>query len=284
VNKPSPAGLRLAGAILRRHREALKLTITDAARIVELDASAISRIETGQRGIRPAYLRILMEEYAIPESTRATLAALTRRGAASGWQAAYHGILPAPWLDYLAAENAAAEILTYAPVHVPGLLQSPRYARALALGDPQIRPEHKLPAADAALLRQETTLGKRAIPLTAIIGEAAIRHAAADRALLAEQTDCLARAAASPGVTVRFLPFTAGPVAAAAGEFTILRFGDPAEFAMIHLAGPGGGTILDGPAAITAYQDAFTRLHGLSLPPGETSRRLQAPAGAIPAA
>ena len=54
-----PVRRRLLGAALRRHRESAGLGLDDAARILECDRSKISRIETGQRGIRPKELREL---------------------------------------------------------------------------------------------------------------------------------------------------------------------------------------------------------------------------------
>ena len=47
-----PVRRRLLGAALRRHRESLGYRLDDAARILECDRSKISRIESGQRGIR----------------------------------------------------------------------------------------------------------------------------------------------------------------------------------------------------------------------------------------
>jgi transcriptional regulator with XRE-family HTH domain len=48
---------RLVGGALRRYRENVGYALEDAARVLECDRSKISRIETGQRGIRPKELR-----------------------------------------------------------------------------------------------------------------------------------------------------------------------------------------------------------------------------------
>ncbi len=44
---------RLVGSALRRYRESLGYDLGVPARILECHPSKISRIETGQRGIRP---------------------------------------------------------------------------------------------------------------------------------------------------------------------------------------------------------------------------------------
>ena len=58
---------RLVGGVLRRYRENAGYTLQDAARVLECDRSKISRIETGQRGIRPKELRELLTEYGVPD-------------------------------------------------------------------------------------------------------------------------------------------------------------------------------------------------------------------------
>ena len=52
----------LLGTALRRYRENQGFILEDAARVLECDRSKISRIETGQRGIRPKELRELLTE------------------------------------------------------------------------------------------------------------------------------------------------------------------------------------------------------------------------------
>lgn len=62
-----PVRRRLVGGALRQYRENLGYTLDDAAQILECDRSKISRIETGQRGIRGKELRELLAEYGIGE-------------------------------------------------------------------------------------------------------------------------------------------------------------------------------------------------------------------------
>ena len=68
-----PIRRRLVGKALRRHRESSGDTLKDAARFLECDPSKVSRIETGQRGIRSKELRELLDEYGINEPMQAVL-------------------------------------------------------------------------------------------------------------------------------------------------------------------------------------------------------------------
>ena len=115
---------RLVGGALRRYRENVGYALEDAARVLECDRSKISRIETGQRGIRPKELRELLTEYGVPEREQAALVAIAGRGGQRGWWHRYADVLPAPYLDYVIMESAAAEIMTYEAQVVPDLLQT----------------------------------------------------------------------------------------------------------------------------------------------------------------
>src|SRR5580658_7268425 len=102
-----PARRLLLGTALRRYREQLGYVLEDAARVLECDRSKISRIETGQRGIRPRELRDLLTEYGVGEREQGALAAIADARRRGRWWQAYAGTLPEPYLDYLALEQAA---------------------------------------------------------------------------------------------------------------------------------------------------------------------------------
>src|SRR6516225_10837753 len=131
-----PVRRRLVGGALRRYRENLGYALEDAARVLECDRSKISRIETGQRGIRPKELRELLTEYAVPDSEQAALLAIASRGGPAGWWHPYADALPGADLDYVIMESAASEIMTYEAQVVPDLLQTDDYARAITAAEP----------------------------------------------------------------------------------------------------------------------------------------------------
>ena len=68
-----PVQRRFVGLALRRHRERLGYGVHEAARIIECDASKISRMETGQRGYRMLELRVLLDAYGVPEAEQERL-------------------------------------------------------------------------------------------------------------------------------------------------------------------------------------------------------------------
>lgn len=67
---------RLAGAALRRYREARGFSLQDAGRMPGCAKSKVSRIETRERGIREHDLGNLLAEHGAGDGERAVLLAL----------------------------------------------------------------------------------------------------------------------------------------------------------------------------------------------------------------
>ena len=269
--------MRLVGECLRRHREAAGWSLGDAARVLECHASKVSRIETGERGIRGKELRELMAEYGADAGTVQTLEALARFGSRSGgWWTDYDKVLPGPYLELVSAEACATGVAVYAPFQVPELLQVPDYAAAAAAADPFVPREHERAFAEAVGARQRAVVTKRALPLEVVLSEAALRSKAGGPLVMRAQLAHLVETAENcTHVTIWLLPFTAGPSAlGGGGEFTVLRFG-PADLGLVHLADPSGGLYPVGMQAASGYLRAFEHLLAHALKPEQSARRLR---------
>ena len=270
-----PVRRRLLGAALRRYRENLGYGLEDAARVLDCDRSKISRIETGQRGIRAKELRELLDEYGVAEQEQAALAAIAYRGRQRGWWQPYADIIPDACRDYLLMEAAATEILGYHPHQVPDLLQTPEYARAAAEADPGLRAgEQRARAVDAQLTRQRIILGERRPKLDVVLAEGALHQVVGGPGVMRAQLHRLADAAGgTAGITIQVLPFTAGAHAAAgSGSLTILRFAGAPGLGVICLAALSGGVCLEGQEEVARYVRAFTQLRAAALTPAASAR------------
>jgi transcriptional regulator with XRE-family HTH domain len=117
----------LVGSMLRSYREAAGYKLDDAARILECDKSKISRVETGQRGIRPKELRELLTEYDVADAAQDALTVLARPRDVNAWWRDYRRLLPDAYLDFAVTEGVASRILVYAPLQVPELLWTPEW-------------------------------------------------------------------------------------------------------------------------------------------------------------
>jgi hypothetical protein len=246
-------------------------TLDDAARILECDRSKVSRIETGQRGIRGKELRELLAEYGVARNEQAILELLANPQAGRGWFQDYDSVLRGAWREYLTLEKAASKISAFEAQRVPGLLQTPAYARALAEADPSLKDSAaRDSAAEAALARQR-----------AILGQAALHQQVGSAAVVDEQLSALLQAAEDSGaVTVQVLPFDAGAHAAAGeGSLAILQFDQAPDLGLVHLGGIGGGVCLEAQNDLGSYTRAFERLSGCALSPERSALMLRSITG-----
>jgi transcriptional regulator with XRE-family HTH domain len=286
-----PVRRRLVGKALRRHRERLGYTVEDAGRVLDCDPSKISRIETGQRGIRRTELLQLLAEYGVEEGQQALLIELSDPRSAFGWHRDYADVLPGAARDYLILETAASRIAGYEAQRVPVLLQTPAYARALAQGTPDLADEAAWDrAAEAVMARQDAILGERRpgvypagppAKVDLVIGQAALYQQVGDTAVMGEQLSMLAGVAADGGrVTVQVLPSDCGAHAAAGdGSLEIVQFTGAEELGVVHLGGIGGGVCLEGQGDIAAYREAWEQLRMCALSPARSVLLLRELAG-----
>ena len=267
---------RLVGGALRRSRENAGYTLQDAARVLECDRSKISRIETGQRGIRPKELRELLAEYGVPDREQAALVAIASRGGQRGWWHPYADVLPGAYLDYVIMESVAAEIMTYEAQVIPDLLQTDDYARAIAAVEPGYATDQHLQDVVAAkAMRRQAVLaqGRR---LSVILGEGALRQAVGGADVMAGQISHLVRLIDDyPSLVVQVLPFSAGAHAAAgSASLAILRFPDAPSLGVVYLEALSGGVYLESQEDVARYIRAFALLRAAALSAPDSVRLL----------
>ena len=270
-----PVRRRLLGSALRGYREGLGYNLDEAARILECDRSKISRIETGQRGIRPKELRELLAEYGVPASEQLALVSIAGRGSPRSWWHPFAGVLPDAYLDYVIMESAASEIMTFDAQLIPGLLQTDEYARAVAAAQPgyETDEQRKDVVAAAALRRQAVLDGRR---LSVVLGEGALLQAVGGPEVMAGQLRHLAALAGQADVTLQVLPFSPGAHGAAGGcSLAILRFPDAPSLGVVYLEALSGGVYLESQADVARYIRAFALLRSAALGPADSLRLLE---------
>jgi len=267
---------RLIGAALTRYRENLGYTLEDPARILECDRSKLSRIETGQRGIRPKELRQLLTEYGVPLDEQDVLASLTGWTRPLGWQDQHPGVTEQA-AEYLLLESLAAEIMICGPQLVPDLLQTEDYARAVLAAQPGDLSGEKQDQAIAALAERQDSVLDGCRRVSVILGEATIRQQVGGLETVTGQLRHLTELAGGIcGVTLQVLPFTAGAHAAAAGgPYVIVRFPGTPSLGAVYLPGLSGGAWLADPADLTGYLTAFTLARASALTAPQTIALLQ---------
>jgi transcriptional regulator with XRE-family HTH domain len=281
-----PARRRLVGAALRRYRDAVGYDLADAARVLGCDRSKISRIESGERGIRAEELRILLADYGVDAPAEQALVALSAPSLAKGWWQDFGAFAADGMAQFAPIEALASAIAIFEAHRVPDLLQTEEYARALIAvgraGD-EAGAGAEVGAVAAAqgsrlaavLARQQAVLARRP-DITVVIAEAALLNVVGGARVTRGQLDWLARIASDSGhVAIHLLPLTRGTQVAATGPMTIADVGGVPGLGAVHVPGVRGGICLDDPSDVAAYTRAFEQLKLHALSPAASARSLR---------
>ncbi len=272
-----PVRRRIVGAVLRRYRQELGFGLDDAARLLDCDRSKISRIETGQRGIRNRELRDLLSEYGADKQVQDVLAMIANPRRMPGWWWNYIDVLPDTDHDYFALETTASQIMIFAAQQVPSLLQTAEYASAVAVATRGISVATSERLSEAHRARQESVLLGSRPTVVAVIGEAALRQVVGRHDVMHTQLAALADASSRyPGLSIRVLPFTSGAQAAGdTSSFTILRYGQVPDLGVVYLPGISGGVFLEDQPDVEIGTLAFEQLKSCALDPDRSVRLIR---------
>jgi transcriptional regulator with XRE-family HTH domain len=269
---------------LRRLRLDRRLTIEQVAEASggDLHTSTISRMETGDRGISPAELRLLLDIYGLKGAEREALLTLCRKARERGWWHTYGDAVPNWFQVYLGLETEARSIHGYASELVPGPLQTADYYRAFLRTPPAVSDEEAERKVALRLARQERLTGDDPPEYWAVLNEAVIRRPVGGPQVMRAQLDHIAQVADLTHVTVQVLPFSTGVHPAMEGTFWILGFPEPADPDVVYQENQRGGLYLEKPEDVDRYTLMFNHLIAKALDPGDT-RTLITRAAADPA-
>lgn len=258
-----PTVLRIVlGTHLRRLREAKGITREAAGDAIRGSHAKISRLELGRVGYKERDVADLLTMYGIDDSKRREeFLTLARHANTPGWWHKYSDVLP-NWLEtLLGLEEAASVIRTYEVQFVPGLLQTPDYARAVAqLGHPAASAQEIDRRVGLRIRRQELLSRTTGPKLWAVIDEAALRRPLGGREVMKGQLEHLLRLAEQPQVTIQVAPFHIGGLAAAGGPVTILRFLEPDLPDIVYLEQLTSALYLEKRAEVETYMVVMDRL------------------------
>ncbi|WP_031033595.1 helix-turn-helix domain-containing protein [Streptomyces sp. NRRL F-5650] len=262
---------RKLGAELRALRAAAGITSGEAARLVGWHQSKVSRIETGTSGAKPADVRLLLDAYGVDdEQLRGLLVTLAHSedgGGRNHWWHAYRGVLPPTYRDFISLESQAGAMRTLETTVVPGLLQTPEYARAVTRAAVDGLPEERLDTlVEVRLARQDVLRADPPLALSAVLDEAVLRREVGGPGVMARQLGRLVEAARLPHVRLQVLPFAAGAHIGVTGPFVIFSFSTTSDLDVVVLDHLTSSLHLERKEDVEAYTEAFNALliHALS--------------------
>ena len=257
-----PTAVRmLLGARLRKLREAAGVSREDAGYAIRGSAAKISRLELGRTGCKLRDVSDLLDLYRVSEGERATLLATAGSANAPGWWQQYGDAVPTWFEPYLGLEQAAEVIRCYEVQFVPGLLQTPDYARAVfqieAGDDPELDTEQQV---SVRIRRQQVLHRPRPPRLWAVIDEAVLRRPIGGTSVARAQLEHLIEMARLSNVSIQVAPFSLGGRAVASGPITMLRFPEAELSDMVYLEQHATAVYLSKPADRLYYWNVLNRL------------------------
>jgi len=258
-----PTVLRiLLGAQLRRLREARRITLEDAGKVIRASHSKISRLETGRVGFKDRDISDLLTFYGVNnEAERTALRSLAQRANAPGWWHDYSDVLPAWFEAYVGLEEVATQVRAYEVQFVPGLLQSEDYARAVTLLGHSDELPRDIERRVRLRMARQAVLDKPDPPnVWAVVDEAVLRRPAGSPAVMHGQLKHLLDMAQRPNITIQVMPFQAGGHSAAGGPFSILRFAEPDLPDVVYLEQLTSALYLDKPEVVDSYLKVMERV------------------------
>ena len=255
------------GAELRYRREQAGLTLEQLAEGSFRGISFLSQIERGERGM-PMDLALHVDK-------RLGTDGFFQRRCEDAAKARRVGIAP-HFADVADLEKQARSIEDWAPLLVPGLLQTRAYATAIARSAMPRASEVKVEEVVEARLERARVFERESPPkFWAILDETVIRRCALAPAGMAELLDHIAEVVRATRSLVQIVPETSvHPFMM--GLTRIMTFHDAPP--LVYTEGLHSGQVIDYPALVMEYRESYDLLRAAALPPEASLAMIEAAA------
>jgi transcriptional regulator with XRE-family HTH domain len=225
-------------AVMIEERKQAGYTTERLSKETGLQRQKISHIETANRPVDPEAIRLIIDAFHVPEPHYEKIMEAARRAASPGWWKRYDDEMGPRQARTADLESGAVTIFEYQPFLVPGLLQTPDFARARAGVDHTARTRRFSTARDleARSRRQAILAGINATPYEVIIDEAALRRRIVTAEIMYGQLEHLIGAALNqPSVNLRVLPLDGllTTRVQARSAFSYYTYTDPDDFEIV---------------------------------------------------
>ncbi|WP_089157141.1 DUF5753 domain-containing protein [Micromonospora sp. NBS 11-29] len=275
------------GVELRRLRRRESLTLEQVcAQLGWASTSKLSRIELGQSRPDLADVLDLLDVYAVPPHQRDDLIVIARDAATGrGWSKAL-GEMGERQRAYAELEAGAERIVEYQPALVPGLLQTPAYARLRVAAGALFADGVDVDADVRARAVRQKLLDRPDPPdYTALIDERACDPGGLPGEVWREQLRHLLALVERPRVTVRVMPCGASPGGGdpyPLAPFSYYAYPDPDDPRTVLVETLTTDLRLVAEADVARYEQMIERLLAAALPAEATVELLARRLGAAP--
>lgn len=234
------------GAEVRRARNAAGLTLAEFGAHVPCDSSTVSRIETGVLSPDSRFAAVCDELF--PK--------------ADGWFSRFYvesrewGAYPPAFRSFAADEARATTLSTFEPALVPGMLQTPDYARAVLATHPNVTGEQIEDRVKARLARQNVLDGDGPPMAMFLLDEAVLRRHVGAPGMMREQLTHLVAMSHRPNVSVQILAVDTH--VGLQGAFTVAEIADALD--RVFIDDVTDGRVVEDPSLVSAVAMRFRHL------------------------
>ncbi|WP_084742943.1 Scr1 family TA system antitoxin-like transcriptional regulator [Amycolatopsis australiensis] len=249
-------------ASLREVREARKFGLRELARALEIDPRVLSQWELGVRVPPLEEVARILGYLRADRTVTSRILSLAKHAKDPNWLDSHPADVPSALTAVVQCERSASLITNWSPLIVPGLLQTPDYARALLTAS-GIRVEEVDARLVVRLDRQRILSGREPVRLHAIVSELAIREVVGDEDVMSDQIDHLLAVAEAATVSLRIVPAEVVCHPGKTGMFAIYDF--PGDAAIVHLEHYHASAFLHDPEGVAPYRKLAKLLAGKAL-------------------
>lgn len=266
MSKFAGSQARAIGAEIRRSRDSLGWTLDRLATATDISRSTLSRIETGVRRPEVGEVASVLTALSVTGSAKDRLIRLA--GDASGAWVGIGAAIAQQQSAIAAYEKEALGIYEFQVSVIPGLLQTPTYARGLISTSPFGSAERER-AVFARVGRQSVLARSGLRQYSAFVDEAALRrHVTLDARTMIEQLTTLINIGDELGKSVRVLPFSAGAYWGCEGAFTLYELGS--DHQVVYQENAGSGVFIEDQST-EVYEKILGNLDNVALDATESN-------------
>ena len=255
---PTAGPLDFFGAEVRRWRTAAGLSQEQLGQKVGYSGAQVGKVETSERAPSPDFAEGCDRVMPDARGLFQRLYQLARR-----WDGGY----PSWFTQWVEAERRATSLRTWQPLLVPGLLQTPDYARALFLAWQGADSDDQLDQLVSARIERQSIFQRPDPPsLWAVLDEGVLRRCVGSPKIMHDQLMHLLAVSDRSKIRVQVVPTEVGAHVGLLGAFSMATFENAPG--IVYLESPDQGQTTERPAAVAKMSEIFDMVRAEALPRG----------------
>jgi transcriptional regulator with XRE-family HTH domain len=253
---PTAGPLDFFGAEVRRWRTAAGLSQEQLGQKVGYSGAQVGKVETSERAPSQDFAEGCDRALPSAGGLFGRLYQLARR-----WDGGY----PAWFAQWVEAERRAASLRTWEPLLIPGLLQTPDYARALFLAWQGADSDDKLDQLVSARIERQAIFQRPSPPsLWAVLDEGVLRRCIGSPTVMHDQLVHLLTVSNRSTIRVQIVPAEVGAHVGLLGALSMATFENAPG--IVYLESPDQGQTTERPSVVAKVGEIFEMVRAEALP------------------